>query len=527
MDIALNSLQEDYWETFKLHEEDVKFLYNHLLAGEIPLTSHELVKVLVEDRIKREKRAIELRHSGGGEVYVPKGKYKIGQDLIFPSIGWRRGAVAEKRVGLNPDMPPFEVIKVKFDEGEPREFATALKDHRLNNPLEDIDDDMRLNLMAVINTHEQTLIGELAEGLINNDEFVRIAGRWFPRSLLVDVNAGQLNLAEALLDMESGGSVPTSKLLQTVDMPKDVNENLVAFSLDFALWQDERFDEVGPAGQILWYLKRLEPEEVHELPKFLRYKPVDYNQDVLTSEMLALEYELDDELSPLDSRPEEVDGVEIRLIFPHWRVGSLPLSSRLRNLFPTAYKAPRIRFVLVDGDTGEKFPGWVVREEKYVYGLREFYERKGLIPGSLLLVRRGQNPGEVVVYASGKRPTREWVRTVLVGADGGLVLAMLKQIVKSEFDDRMAIVVSELGVLDDVWTKTEKDRKPFEQIIVDALRELAKLTPQGHVHASELYASVNLTQRCPPGPILALLASRPWFVHVGDLHFRFDDSDGS
>jgi hypothetical protein len=36
---------------------------------------------------------------------------------------------------------------------------------------------------------------------------------------------------------------------------------------------------------------------------------------------------------------------------------------------------------------------------------------------------------------------------------------------------------------------------------------------------------LNITRRCPPASILAVLASRPWFVHVGDLHFRFDDSE--
>jgi hypothetical protein len=56
---------------------------------------------------------------------------------------------------------------------------------------------------------------------------------------------------------------------------------------------------------------------------------------------------------------------------------------------------------------------------------------------------------------------------------------------------------------------------------------LAKLNPQSHVHASELYTAVNIIRRCPPGPILALLASRPWFIHVGDLHYRFDDSERS
>jgi hypothetical protein len=55
------------------------------------------------------------------------------------------------------------------------------------------------------------------------------------------------------------------------------------------------------------------------------------------------------------------------------------------------------------------------------------------------------------------------------------------------------------------------------------MREVTKLNPQGHVHAQELYAAVNLVRRVPPAPLLALLASRPAFVHVGDLHFRLDE----
>jgi hypothetical protein len=88
----------------------------------------------------------------------------------------------------------------------------------------------------------------------------------------------------------------------------------------------------------------------------------------------------------------------------------------------------------------------------------------------------------------------------------------------------MAIAVPDVEQLDQIWE--QKQRSPsFERIVVNIVRELTKLNPQSHVHASELYAAVNLVRRCPPGPILALLASRPWFVHVGDLHFRFDDSE--
>ena len=525
MTSAQFSLQEDYWESFELTNDDVEFLYNHLIETETPLTTAELLIVLVEDRVRRERKAIDERRSAGGEIYLPKNSFASGQALIFPALGWQKGEVVAERAGRPAEGAAFRVIEVSFDEGPNREFVVDLEEHGLNLPGANDQDMGIINAELILEDFGKALVSQLEAGLGTNEEFVRIAGRWFPRALLVDINAGHLNLAEAVLDMEGGGPLATRRLLETLEMPGEINERLLEFSLDYALWKDPRFDEVGPAGQILWYLERLEPREVSETPHFLTYHEPDHDRTWLLEEMLGLEQDLDDELSPFEDSPGAIDEVEIEILFPHWRVGSLPLSARLRPLFPTAYQAPHIRFVLVDGDTGEKFPGWVVRKDKYVFGLRDYYENKGVIPGSLIKVRRGEQPGEVIVDANVRRPIREWVRTVLVGADSAIVLAMLKQIVATRFDDRMAIAVPELENLDAIWEIGQGNRKPFEQSVVDTLRELGKLNPQGHVHISELYAAVNLVRRCPPGPIMALLASRSWFVHVGDLHFRFNDSE--
>ncbi len=518
------SLKDEYWENFQLQNEDVEFLYNHLLETETPETSQELLDVLVTHRIQQEKQAIERRRGAGGKMYIPKDHYEVGQTLIFPGLGWIRGEVIGKRSGNNPGMQSFNVVKVELEGGSIREFASGVPEHKLNDPQTFVQEETLLSSDEVLANYEKTLSERLEIGLKNNDEFIAIAGRWFPKALLVDVNAGHLNLAEALLDMEGGGPLSTRKLLEAVELPSNVNPKLVEFSLDFALWKDGRFDEVGPAGKILWHLKRLEPNEVLNTPEFLNFAEISHERSVLTSDMLALEKNLDDELSPFEDTLQSRE-VQINLLYPHWRAGTLPLSSRLRSLFPTAYRTPRIRFILVDGETGNKFPAWVVREDKYVFGLRDFYEQKGIFPGSLLTIRKSDAPGEVIIEAHTRRPAREWVRTVLVGADGGLVLALLKQIVGTNFDDRMAIVIPDQNSLDNVWKKIKTERIPFERSVVDMLRELAKLNPQGHVHASELYSAVNLVRRCPPAPLLALLATRPWFVHVGDLHYRFDDSE--
>jgi hypothetical protein len=209
---------------------------------------------------------------------------------------------------------------------------------------------------------------------------------------------------------------------------------------------------------------------------------------------------------------------------PHWISGTLPLSVSIHHLFPTAYEAPRIRFILVDGNTGNRFPGWVVRENKYVFGLKDWYEQHGLIPGSIFQIEKGTQPGEVIVRTEIRRSSREWIRTLLIGSDGGVVFAMLKQTIEAPYDERMAIAVPNADAIKLVWDTAQKNKPLFEKLVVNMMRELVKLNPQNHVHATELYASINTIHRCPPGPLFALLNSRPWFTHVGDLHYRLNDS---
>lgn len=518
-------LHEDYWEDFRLENSDVEFLYNVLLEKETPLTTQELARSLADERIRLETEALEQRRSSAGDIYLPKGNYSVSQNLIFPAMNWRLGKVTGSRPGLNPDLGTFEVIQVVFETGDEHEFAANLSEHALNQPAKFDDLDPSLDPATVFSDYGDMLVDYLEEELQTHPDFVRIAGKWFPRALLVDINLGHLNLVEAVLDMAAGGPLPTSALIEQIGLSSDVNSQLLEFSLDWALQSDARFDEVGSAGKVLWFLHRLEPGEVLEPPVYLRYPGIEYDRSQLSKQMLDLERELDDELSPLPTRSILQDEVEVRLIYPHWRSGTLPLGSQVKHLFPTAYEAPRIRFNLVDGDTGENFPGWVVREKRYVFGLRAWYESRGLIPGSLVRVRRGKKPGEVMLKTEHRRANREWMRTVLVGSDGGIVFAMLKQIALSSFDDRMAIAVPDVEALDQVWTRAVRDHQSLDRTLLYLIRELSKLNPQGHVHASELYAALNVIRRVPPGPILALLASLPGLVHLGDLHFRLAEME--
>lgn len=518
--ISVSSL--DPWADIRIALSDIEFLHNYLFEHETPLSVRELVAVMIHERNRAQRAAEQLEQDARGRQYLPKERYQVGEGLVFPALAWKRGQVLSLRDGVNPDIGTFTVMTVDMEDGSQRLFASGLASHSLNDKPVVAESD-GFDADAILREHGADMERRLEAALQADDQLIRIAGRWFPRALLVDVSVGNLNLAEAVLDMSGGEPLPTSALLKDVALPDGVNPKLAEFSLNLALQEDGRFDEVGPAGEVLWCLKRLEPEEVRNVPHYLRYERIEHDRSLLDAQMLALESQLDDELSDPDSKQEQnVKEAVISLIYPHLRTGTLPVSSRVRSFFPTAYESPRVRFTLVDGKSRERIPAWVVREHGYVYGLRDWYKSNELIPGSLVRIRRGENAGEVIIEARTYRATKDWMRTVIVGTDGGVVFALLKQSVSAEFNERMAFAIPSFSSVDQLWDLAR--RQPFEKLVEDLIREMSKLTPQGHVHAQELYSAVNIIRRVPPAPLLALLAGNPRFVHVGDLHYRLGEA---
>jgi len=509
-----------YWENLQINRQDIEFLHTYLFENEIPLTVRELSTIFVNERVRVERLAEQTRRLAGGKTYLPKDSYQVGDNLVLPALNWKHGKVTASRAGQNPEIGMFDVLTVELEDGSERLFASGLAQHALNDQPASVEV-VGFDSESILKEYGSSIEKKLEATFQADDDLVRIAGRWFPRALLVDVNVGHLNLAEAVLDMTAGEPLPTAALLKDVALPEGVNPKLAEFSLNFALQEDERFDEVGPAGQVLWCLRRLEPEAVREVPTYLRYSYIDYDENALTPQMITLEKQLDDELSEVEATEgSKAKEVTISLLFPHLRSGTLPLSARVRSLFPTAYESPRVRFTLVDGRTKQKMPGWVVREHGYVYGLRDWFKANDLIPGSLVTIRRGENLGEVVIETKAYR-AKDWVRTAIIGADGGIVFAMLKQSISAAFNDRMVFAIPAPDAVDQLWTQSQK--RPFEQLVVSMIRELSKLTPQGHVHAQELYSAINIVRRVPPAPLFAILASKPEITHVGDLHFRLSE----
>src|SRR4030042_6340901 len=230
MSLATLSLREDYWETFELKDDDREFIYNYLLEIETPLTSPELLSALVNERIRQEKITIEKQRTSGGDIYIPAHTFHEKQDLVFPVLGWQHARVLGVRQGQNPDLGDFQVIQVKFDSQEVKEFASNIQDHILNQPQEISISESSLDAGLVLSKYGEKLLQIIDSDLTKNDEFVRIAGKWFPRALLVDINVGHLNLAEAILDMAGGGPPPTPGMMGPIWVGGEPNPKPTQFS---------------------------------------------------------------------------------------------------------------------------------------------------------------------------------------------------------------------------------------------------------------------------------------------------------
>ncbi len=516
------TITDSFWTNHQFTENDLDLLYNHLLETQIPLNKNEILDFIISSQIEQQKEIASKEKLSRGDIYKPELVYQKDQNLVFPQRNWQAGRVTDVRKGNNPEYKDLEVITVAFSPDDQVAFASNLSKHVLNNPVEEPLNE-NFDPRLVIAKHHNLFLQKLEMILGQNEDLVCIAGSYFPRSLLVDVSVGHLNLCEAVLEMFDGGPMTSQELIAQIELPTDVNANLTEFSLNLALQEDPRFDEVGPAGNTLWFLNRLEPDEVQNVPTSLRNmsEPIELPESL--EQFRSLGVELCDELeNTCDNNDDVVDEVTIILTYPHWHAGTLPLTSKLKKLFPTAYETPRIKFDFFDENSQNVFGGWVVRPSKYIYGLREWYQKEGFIPGSLIHVSRGKIPGQVSIRADKQRNTKEWLKTVLVGADGGLVFALLKQVVTCTYDERMAMVIPNPSAIERLWDS--KSRQPIEKTIQNMMHELGKLNPQGQIHAQEIYAAVNLIRRCPPSVVINVLFNQPWASHLGDLYFRTNDN---
>lgn len=515
-----------FWhERFAVTDQDMEDLGVLFLEAERPLTSAELAKMLIGNYCRREESKIR-RRLASGSAYRPNGTFEVGETLVFPHLDFAIGTVVDLRDGHNPEYDDFKVITIRLQgdgNGKTRHFAAEfLAPHKLA-----FDDESSLE-SALVPSSEALYgrFGELVRSKLERQlkasaEFVAFRDQWLVKAMLADVHVGLLNIAEAMLDVEGQPMVPRS-FLGELELPAEIPESIQVFSLNLAMSQDRRFEDVGDAQQLVWALRRWLPESAVVPPERLSYQPVPYDRTSLDVTHLQIEREIDDEASQVIAPPTAADARALTLLlsYPHWRCGTLPLTARTRALFPKGKPGQRTRITFVDGRNSKEFSGWAVHGQGYVAGLGDWYASNDILAGSYIRLERTDDSHRVGLDVIPRRMQREWVRVASRSAGGELTFEMRKRPVACEYDEFCLLDESDPKVVDELWRTEQTRSRSLPQIATATYLELAKLNPGLAVHAKTLYAGINVIKRCPPGLLFATLFAVPQLVTSGDGYWK-------
>ncbi len=515
-----------YWQDqFSVSEQDIEFVYNKLVETNRILDLHDIAITIVQRHCEAEEIASrsELQQ---GKAYQPNESYAEGDPVVFPLFDFAVGTVAHTRAGHHPDYGTFTVIGVTFENSDSvSEFAADFHhDHPLNLGSQSLANLQGLmSPEEIFETYQTTILPKAKLALDDHHDFVEFHEQYFLADLLSEFHEGLFNIADAAIDINQG-PLAVDALIEQMGLAEagDITDNL-RFSVNYRLDSDERFDDVGPAGQVSWYLERLEPPEAHHPPRRLQISEQTYDINTLDDELRKLVAEIDDEATHPEDIPEvgpDFKRVTLTLNYPHRRVGTLPLTPKTQSFFPISYYNP-VLFQFVDGRTGNTFPGWVVQNKNYVYGLNEWYTKNNIPVGGYIDIKRTDDALRVIIDFQPTRTQRDWIRMAVV-SNHQLSFQMNKEAIKCKYDELMIIGDSNQADVDRLWLAMEDKEQPIFDILCHIFPELSKLNPQSTVHAKTLYNAVNVICRAAPGAVFQTLVSHTCFVPMNHGYWTYN-----
>ncbi|MCY4010143.1 MAG: hypothetical protein OXF22_10390 [Anaerolineaceae bacterium] len=499
---------------FEIEDEEIDELQHFLLECGEPLSTQRLALALLENRFQRERERL-LAIQRDCIPYDPAGQYQTGDFLLFTAENNAIGEIIGERPGNNDEQGKFQVLQLKFEDGSVREYAAELAAAHplnLNHHRSLFSHDVEDRAQTLLSAQSQRILPALRQRLLATGKLALGADAWFPNDLLLEITAGQLQLMEAVLQLNAGGPLTPEELLEQSGETAEEYHPLLIFSLNVALKADERFTEVGPAGFILWHLTRLLPQEARSPLPILRHssRSLALHPD-LDSDMVDCIRDLDDEWSD-DAASAVSEAVTITLTYPHRRAGTLPLNASLREMFPNSRVNHCIWMKFVDGKDGETYSGWIIPEGRFVSGLASFYRKHEIPIGGYLLLQKTDTPTHLNIDFISYNERSESIRLV-VPSENRLSFSEQRRQIGVAYDDLMIFGVDDLNGLDQVVTATRK--MPLSQLLREIAGALSLLTPQGAIHFKTLYSAVNLLRRVPPAPLCNELITSNDFRTVG------------
>jgi hypothetical protein len=505
---------ETYWNTFSVNERDVERVYTFMLERSDATRIADLARLVIAARAQEEHDRRQ-RLETHAILYQPKLELEVGQRLIFSALNDAEGIVTARRVSNNARLEPFRVATIAFADGTTREYASG---YDLPHPLNELKpivlgaaDESPEEIYARYGARIERL---LAARLRADKEFVEQENNWLLRGLLTDINVGFLNIAEAAIEQNNAG-MSTAELGRVLELDAEgAKRETTLFSLEYALHRDERFAQVGPLGETRWYLNRLVPPEVLNVPRVLQFGASRVESDALPPELETILNEIEDDNND-DARHERAAAsVNLVLTYPHRRAGSLPYTQGVRALFPEADKPMLV--TLVD-EYNARIPAWIVPDENYLFGLKVWYDRNKLNPGALLELAPLPEPLTAAIRFQPRREGKSlWVKTAKV-ENGHLTFGTSPRPVAYKYDEEMLILPEDQNGLDKLAASNYGERS-LETLLAEIFPELVKLGSSS-IHAKTLYSAANFAKRVGARAVFSALARNEAFVMTGGGYF--------
>ncbi|HHX44525.1 MAG TPA: hypothetical protein GX714_11135 [Chloroflexi bacterium] len=516
---TLQTLTESFWrDEYVVSAADLDLVTGQILEAARPQRLGALASTIILRRMQAEREAV-TRQAKQGDLYQPKGHYEVGQTVVFSALDFQSGRVVGLRAGENPKYGPFNVIRVAFDDPPvEREFAADLDvPHPLNVPVEElvVSTDSAVSEADLVRAFEHYVAVKLEPVLEEAPEFVRFDGQWFLRDLLPEIHVGHLNLAEAMID-EAGHPLPAREMIAELELPVTGSREAQLFALNRALGEDSRFDNVSTADDRVWFLRALVPEAVYERPAVLEPAFRAQGGEYIGLTMLDMVEEIGDELDDVDAAAVLRDSGSVRfeLSFPHLYAGTMPATQSLLRMMPPSTQR-YYPITLVDARGKKRFDAWVVPEERYVCGLKEWYTETGLTVGAEVTLASADEPLTFTISVAPVRSRRrDWIRVATV-AEGDFSIQLQQQAPPPvRADQHMLMLVPDEEAIVGLMRQAAEAQLSLSAMVRSTFLELAKLG--GTVHAKSLYSACNMLRRTGAVPVFAELTRRACYNPVGD-----------
>ena len=513
-------LDESYWqERFRVGRDDLDFLHDLIKQGNSPRNIDNLVYHLIlrlcglspkDDPLINLMAELPI----GVNIYQPLNDYNLGQLIFFanPDIN-QTARVIGKKSKRNMYGFLMNQIEVQFlDSGEKTQFICDLDPRDPYTKTIIVAEDLTsigAFTSAIMRRYGRLIKDKLVPVLERDPRFTRFGDEWFLaqfESPEVEqlVQQASEQLARVHTPMEAADILDTV----LIQVPKT---STTVFEVNRAIERTRRFRKVGKRDKARWVPDITIWPPPPGKPKRLRIPPVRSEIRIgtrkLPRDLQQMLDTIENELQEPVEAYRRVSQVEFAITASHRLQGTLPLTQRTRGIFPPGDADAPVTFI--DARSGEHIPGGFSPQDRYAWGLAEWYDNYLIPAGGKIRLERTEVEGEIKIdYApASKGLETHWLRKVAYDqSTDKLTSITVKRTYWCEVDEDLLMHGL---IFEDPQAMQKEATKSIFDVMCQVFPVLAE---QGEsVHCKRLFNCVNLVRRCSPYTVFAELSSRPCF----------------